>query len=79
MARNYIYLKKYPIAFAVVSPACVVIYGLPIGLIGRKFRRLAKVRIRAEPIRFRWHDGGEIATKPRLNLIGTAKFRYSNY
>jgi len=60
-------VKKYPIAFAVVSPACVVIHGLPTGRIGRKFGRIAKVVARAEPVRLRWRDG-EIAAKPRLNI-----------
>jgi hypothetical protein len=30
---------------------------------------------RAEPVRLRWHDGGEIAAKPRLNIGEPLDFR----
>jgi hypothetical protein len=70
-------VEKYPIAFAVVSPACVVIHGVPTGRIGGRFGRFAKVMARAEPVRVRWHDGGEIAAKPRLNIMESLDFRES--
>ncbi|MGH6844172.1 MAG: hypothetical protein ACRECU_05525, partial [Methylocella sp.] len=71
-------VEKNPVAFAVVSPACVVIHGLLIGRIGRKFGRIAEVMAGAAPIRFRWHDGREIAARPRLEMIGTAGFPCSS-